>query len=146
MLDIRKLDHTLSVCPQISATELIEIAERGFRSVINNRPDGEAVDQPDSSVLAQIAQTLDLEYRHIPVLASSICASSVQDFRTALAQLPGPILAFCRSGTRSASLWALASDDTTSTEQIIRTAATAGYDLQSLRARLAATEALDRKP
>lgn len=138
MLEIRKLDDTLSVTAQLHLSQMAEIAARGFRAVINNRPDGEASEQPDSATLTRAAAELGLEYRHIPVVASAIGAPSIMQFRQALDELPGPILAFCRSGLRSTTLWALAHRGTRTPDQLIASAKTAGFDLEALRGRLAA--------
>lgn len=137
MLEIRKLDDTLSVTAQLHLSHLAEIAARGFKAVINNRPDAEAPEQPGSAALAQTAAELGLEYRHIPVVASAIGAPSITHFRQALDELPGPILAFCRSGLRSTTLWALANRETRTPDQLIASAKTAGFDLEALRGQLA---------
>jgi sulfide:quinone oxidoreductase len=137
VLDIHKLDDSLSVSAQLQIAELEQIAARGFRSVINNRPDAEAADQPESALLARAAAALGLEYRHIPVLAAAINAASVTQFRHALNALPGPVVAFCRSGMRSTTLWALANSEQCTPEQLIACAKNAGYDLEALRAQLA---------
>lgn len=137
MLQIRKLDDTLSVCAQLYPSQLAEIAARGFGAVINNRPDAESPEQPGSAATARAAAELGLEYRHIPVLASAISAQSVADFRQALDELPKPVLAFCRSGLRSTTLWALAQHGRQTAEQLIARAKSVGYDLEGLRGQLA---------
>ena len=79
-----------------------------------------------------------LEYRYIPVVSGSISDSQAQDFAAALAELPGPILAFCRSGMRSTMLWALQAD--ASADAIVQTARAAGYDLAALHVRLSGNQ------
>ena len=114
------------------------LAAQGFRSIINNRPDGEADDQPSSSVMEAAVRRAALEYRYIPVVSGSISDSQAQDFAAALAELPGPILAFCRSGMRSTMLWALQAD--ASADAIVQTARAAGYDLAALHVRLSGNQ------
>lgn len=130
----KRLSEMLSVAGQIEPADLAALAARGFRSVINNRPDGEAAEQPASATLAAAAQRAGLHYRHIPVVSGQLQAAQVQAFAAALAALPGPVLAFCRSGMRSTTLWALQSD--ADAEAILQAALAAGYDLSALRPQL----------
>lgn len=133
-----KLTPSLSVSPQITPKDLEEAAAAGFTSIINNRPDGEAPDQPRNDELAATAQRLGLEYRTIPIVPGQMSDDQVAAFKKALADMKGPTLAFCRTGTRSAILWALASARDMAPEEILKTAASAGYDLDALRPRLEA--------
>ena len=133
-----KLNDNLSVAPQLSPEDLQEAAAAGFRSIINNRPDGEAPDQPSSDTLASAAQRLGLAYRHIPVVPGKVSADQVEAFEEALAATAGPTLAFCRTGTRSTSLWALAAARHLAADEILRTAADAGYNLEALRPQIEA--------
>ncbi len=136
MIPIKRLTDTLSVAPQISEADLAALAAQGFRSVINNRPDGEAHDQPASALLAAAAACAGLVYRAIPVVSGQLQDAQVMAFDAALAELPAPTLAFCRTGTRSASLWALDAARERPVDEIVQTAARAGYDLGALRPRL----------
>ena len=132
----RQLADDLSVTEQLAPTDLAELAARGFRSVINNRPDGEAAEQPASATLAAAAQAAGLAYRYIPVVPGQLHDAQVEAFAAALNQLPGPTLAFCRTGTRSSSLWAIHTARTVPVEAVLQTVAAAGYDLSALRPRL----------
>lgn len=134
-----KLTPTLSVSSQITPQDLVEAAAAGFKSIINNRPDGEAPDQPRSDDIAATAHRLGLAYRAIPVVPGQLSDDQAASFRKALAEMPGPTLAFCRSGMRSTTLWALASAGDMRAEAILKTAADAGYDLSALRPRLEST-------
>ena len=134
-MPIKRLTDTLSVAPQISEGDLAALAAQGFRSVINNRPDGEAGDQPASAVLAAAAARAGLAYRDIPVISGQLDAQ-VAAFGKALAELPAPVLAFCRTGTRSTTLWALDAVLAQPVADVVQTAAEAGYDLAALRPRL----------
>jgi sulfide:quinone oxidoreductase len=127
----RQLTEQLSVAPQIAAADMPAIVAQGFRSVVNNRPDGEEPGQPDNAALEAAALAAGLEWRHIPVVSGKVNDDQVRSFSEALAQLPGPVLAFCRSGTRCSALWALSSDDTV--DNILATTEAAGYDLSILR-------------
>lgn len=133
-----KLTPDLSVSAQITPEDLKEAAAAGFKSFINNRPDGEAPDQPRNDELAAAAQRLRLEYRAIPIVPGQMSDDQVAAFGTALTEMKGPILAFCRTGTRSTTIWALASAGDMPAETILKTAAAAGYNLDALRPRLEA--------
>lgn len=137
-MKIAKLTPFLSVSPQIAEADLGALAAQGFRAVINNRPDHEAEGQPASAALAAAAERVGLEYQHVPVVSGSITDDDVAAFAAALDEVKGPVLAFCRTGTRSTTLWALAEARRLDPQAILATAAEAGYDLEALKPRLEA--------
>jgi len=94
---------------QIDASHLAEIAQQGYKSVINNRPDGEGgPDQPTNESIQAEAEKLGLHYAYLPVVAGAFTPAQVQEMARLLKTLPGPVLAFCRSGARSTNLYQLA--------------------------------------
>jgi uncharacterized protein (TIGR01244 family) len=94
---------------QIDPSHLVEIAAQGYKSVINNRPDGEAgPSQPKNADIAAQAAALGLQYAYLPVAPSAMTPAEVQEMNRLLKTMPGPILAFCRSGARSTNLYHLA--------------------------------------
>ena len=94
---------------QIEPSQLTEIAAQGYKSVINNRPDGEAgPSQPKNADIAAKAEALGLHYAFLPVAPGSMTPAEVQEMNRLLKTMPGPILAFCRSGARSTNLYHLA--------------------------------------
>ena len=97
-----------SVSPQIAPEDLAEIAARGFRSIMCNRPDFEGPDQPEAAEIRAEAERLGLAFSFLPVVSGGIRPEDVEDFRAAMDELPAPVLAYCRSGTRSQNLWRLA--------------------------------------
>lgn len=125
------LTGQLSVAAQISAADLPALAAQGFRSIVNNRPDHEEPGQPTSAELEVAAQQAGLAWRHIPVSGGGFSDDQVRAFAEALEQLPGPVLAFCRSGTRCSALWALQADG--AVDDVLATTRDAGYDLSMLR-------------
>ena len=131
---MRQLDEHVSVAGQIAPEE---IAGLGVAMIVNNRPDGEEPGQPSSEALKAAAEAAGVDYRHIPV-SGGMSLPQVAQMADALAAADGPVLAFCRSGTRSTFLWALArarlGDDA---EELAAKAAAAGYDLAPIRAYLA---------
>ncbi|OYR23314.1 bifunctional protein tyrosine phosphatase family protein/NAD(P)/FAD-dependent oxidoreductase [Brucella thiophenivorans] len=135
-MDIRKIDDRMSVSPQIGIEDVGELVRLGFKSIISTRPDGEEALQPDADSIASVAKAAGLEVRHIPVLTSEIRDRDVALFDEAMRDLPKPVLAFCRSGTRAASLWALSQAHREGSDAVLGAAKAAGYDLQKLRLRL----------
>lgn len=133
----KRLSDELFVTPQVDPAAMNTLAEAGFRSVISNRPDGEEEGQPEWATIERAAHEAGLEARHIPVRPGAITEEDVSRFAAALQELPEPVVAFCRTGTRSATLWALSKAGKLSADQIVNTAEDAGYDLSPLRERLA---------
>lgn len=132
----KMLTPDLSIMPQVSEADIAELSRCGFRSIISNRPDGEASDQPAWTAIAAAAHRHGMAARYIPVVASQIDDNDVAAFVAALRDLPTPITAFCRTGTRAALLWALANEDSLSADERIRIAAAQGFDLEPFRARI----------
>jgi len=131
---MNRLDDRTWVGGQIEPSEVASLAAQGVTMIVNNRPDGEEPDQPAGAEIETAALAAGIQYRNVPVGSSGLSANQVDAMAKALAAAEGPALAFCRSGTRSTYLWALArakaGDDP---EQIIREAAAAGYDLTPIR-------------
>ena len=129
---MRKLDETTFVfVRQLTVDDIDEAAALGIRLIVNNRPDGEEPGQPSSAELEAAARAAGLDYRHIPVYGG-FAPAQIEAMAEALDQ--GPVLAFCRSGTRSAFLWALArSERGAPAGESVAAAAVAGYDLGPIR-------------
>ncbi|MFZ2989070.1 TIGR01244 family sulfur transferase [Ideonella sp.] len=105
-LPLSALTPEVFVSPQLDPAAMAELAQLGFRSVINNRPDGEGgPEQPLSSTMAAAAAAAGLEYRHLPVQGAYQSPEEIAAFGALAAELPRPLLAFCRSGARSTRLW-----------------------------------------
>lgn len=127
------LSPNVTALPQPSVDDIAELANRGYRSVIGNRPEGEAPDQPKWTDLKAAAAARGMEAVQIPEVASQINDADVRAFAEAMERLPKPIAAFCRTGTRSALLWALANDASLTVDERIAIAAREGYDLEPFR-------------
>lgn len=128
---MRRLDETSFVSPiQIVPEDLAGLAAQGIGLIVNNRPDGEEPGQPTSAEIEATARAAGLDYLHIPI-RSGFPADQVEAMAAALER--GPMLAFCRSGTRSTYAWALArASRGVDAAILIRQAAAAGYDLAPL--------------
>jgi uncharacterized protein (TIGR01244 family) len=132
MTEFRKVTDSFSVAPQIAIGDLARAAEAGFTLVINNRPDGEAPDQPTGAEVEAAAHAAGIAYAHIPVRGSPT-SEQVAAERAVLAAAKGPVLAFCRSGTRSITTWSLgeAAAGARSRKELLELGAAAGYDLNT---------------
>jgi uncharacterized protein (TIGR01244 family) len=105
-LPLRAIADQLSVAPQLMPDAMAELARLGFKSVINNRPDFEhGPDQPASAAVEAAAVAAGLQYRHLPVDGGWQSPEQIAEFARMLAELPTPVLAFCRSGARSTRLY-----------------------------------------
>jgi sulfide:quinone oxidoreductase len=106
-MQLNRLSATLYVSPQLQLPDLAALREAGFRSIICNRPDGEETGQPSFQQIDSEARRLGMQARYLPVVAAAIMPKDGVGFGALLAELPGPTVAYCRSGTRSTSLWQL---------------------------------------
>ena len=128
-MDIKTLTPALSVSDQIKHREIAKIAELGFKTIINNRPDREIPFQPRTKTLAAHAEKVGIHYIYLPVISGRLTQENINEFAQLLECAKGPVLAFCRTGTRSANLWARANPDKLSANEITRIGAAAGYAL-----------------
>ena len=106
-MGIHTLSTELSVAPQVSAADLKTLREAGFRSVICNRPDDEGADQPVFEAIERAARDQGLQARYLPAESGKVSDEQGLAFGTLMAELPKPVLAFCRTGMRSTTMWAL---------------------------------------
>jgi uncharacterized protein (TIGR01244 family) len=123
----------LSVSPQIAVDDLERAAREGFVLVINNRPDDEEPGQPAGAQIEAAAKAAGLDYVHIPVRGGP-SNDQVEAVRRAVEGAEGPVLAFCRSGTRSIITWSLgqAASGAADRATLVRQGADAGYDLAGI--------------
>lgn len=128
-MNVRTVTEALSVSPQLSPGDVVRAADQGFRSIICNRPDGESPDQTPYASIATAAGAAGLDVRAIPIRGGAIDADSVRAFDQALATMPKPVLAYCRSGTRSITLWAMTQVGKRPPSEIVQYAQAAGYDV-----------------
>ncbi len=136
-MEPRKITNTLAVSPQIRASDLPELKQQGYRAIICNRPDGEGADQPGFEEIEAAAHAQGMEARYLPVTSGLVRDADADGFGQALQELPGPVLAYCRSGTRSATLWSLSQAGTRSVPDILAATQAAGYDMNGVARRIA---------
>lgn len=135
-MELHKLDDDLTVAPQITVDDVAKAAEAGFRTLVSNRPDHEGEDQPSTDGIAAAARQHGMEWIYLPVQSGNITDEDVQDFSPVLRDAPKPILAFCRTGTRCSTLWALSKARKDNIDKLLQTARAEGYDLSKYRERM----------
>jgi uncharacterized protein (TIGR01244 family) len=130
MSNIRQLDERTLIASQIAPSEVAGLAASGVTLIVNNRPDGEDPDQPLAAEIEKAAEAAGVSYRHIPI-SRGMGPSDVDSMREAISAVGhGKMLAFCRSGNRSALVWAVArAEDGVPAEELQRCAEGAGIDL-----------------
>lgn len=122
------LNQDLSVSGQLQLDELAALRAAGFRSIICNRPDGEAASQPSFGQIDEQARRLCMQARYLPVLPGDISGEHAAAFGALVAELPKPILGYCRTGRRSATLWALSESGRQPAGDISAAVKGAGFD------------------
>ncbi len=130
------VSESFAVSPQIRLEDMRELADAGYRTVICNRPDGEEPNQLDVASMRDAAQATGLDFHHIPVSGGEFPLVAIKAFAKIRGEADGKVLAFCRTGTRSITLDALANIENESADERIERAQRAGYDLSGLRDRL----------
>ena len=129
---MRRLDEGMFVDGQIQPAAVSDLAEQGITLIVNNRPDGEEPGQPAGAEIEAAASAAGIAYRAIPI--SQLTPEAIEAMGQALGEAEGPVLAFCKSGTRSTYVWALArSLNGADGDTLVLQAAEAGYDLTPIR-------------
>lgn len=137
-MDLRKLTPFLSVSPQITAEEVGIAASMGFKTLICNRPENESEDQPEMQSIIDACERQGMAWHYQPVISGKVTDENAVNFGNLLKEVQGPVLAFCRTGTRCTTLWALSESHHLDVNAVLDTAKQAGYDLAGLRPRLEA--------
>ncbi|MEG8043724.1 TIGR01244 family sulfur transferase [Sphingomonas faeni] len=131
---IRQINESISVAPQIAVEQVAEIAAAGYTTIVNNRPDDEDAGQPSGDAIRAAAEAAGLKYVSIPVTHAGFSHPQIDAMTQALTDSDGPVLAYCRSGTRSCNLWALAAAKAgRNPNLLLAQAEDAGYDLRGIR-------------
>lgn len=131
-MELKRINEHVSVSPQISPDDVAAIKAAGFTAIVNNRPDGEAPDQPSSEQIETAATAAGLAYHYIPLGRDGVTPEMVAQTKSVLEGSAGPVFCYCRSGTRSTTLWALSQAGERPAAEIIGAAANAGYDMSHL--------------
>lgn len=135
-MEIRTVDDHFAVAPQMQPADLAGLAAEGFVAVICNRSDGEEPGQPPLDDMRRAAEAAGLAFHHIPVSGGLFPPAAVAAFAAVRRGTPGKMLGYCRTGTRSITLDALANIRGLSASDRIANAKAAGYDLSALAERM----------
>ncbi len=103
-MQITKITDGFSISPQLAYGHMQKLADAGYKTIINNRPDGEDAAQPLSKALEKSAKKAGLAYHHIPFKPGRFTQDDQRKFQAAIAQSDGPVLAFCRTGMRARAI------------------------------------------
>lgn len=134
MPDFRTLNDTILASPQIEIEDIAHAKAAGVTLIINNRPDGEDPDSPQGDAIEAAAKAAGLDYCAIPIGRSGFSEPQVDEMIRSLENAEGRVLAYCRSGTRSTLLWALAQAKLgADPADIAQAASAAGYDVSPVR-------------
>lgn len=136
-MDIKPITDAISVSPQLTVADVALLKEKGFRSIICNRPDGEGSDQPSFNEIETAAKAQGMEARYIPIQMGMVKDEDAEAFGKAMKEMPGPVFAYCRTGTRSATLWALTQANARPLSDILAATKAAGYDMNGVARRIA---------
>lgn len=123
-----QLSATVAVAGQVQPEDIPQIAQAGYRVVVNNRPDGEEAGQPPGAAIAAAAAEAGLDYYYMPVTHRDFPGPDFEVFADLVDAPERPVFAFCRSGTRCANLW-VASREPAARDAAIATARASGFDL-----------------
>jgi len=136
-MNAANLTETIAVAGQINPAQVAEIAQAGFKVLVNNRPDGEEPGQPDSAQIAAAAAKAGLEYHHFPVTAMDFPGPDADRMAALFNDETSPVFAFCRSGTRCTNLW-VTTRSPQERQAAVQRAQSLGFDL-GMAARALAT-------
>lgn len=131
-----KINNELTVSDQITIEDLKEIHAQGYKTIFCNRPDHESEGQLDFSAIEKEAQKLGIKSIHQPVVGGQISDDDIAKFGSYFENAQKPIFAYCRTGTRCSTLWALSHTKKLPVDEILSNTQNAGYDLSTLRDRL----------
>ena len=136
-MELKKITDKTTVSAQITAADMDAIKAAGIRAIICNRPDGEGVDQPSFEEISAAAKAVGIEACYVPVQAGMVRDGDVAAFSAALKDLPRPVLAYCRTGTRSATLWSFHESKKRPMSEILAATQAAGYNMNGVARRIA---------
>ncbi len=134
MVKFVQLEPDIAAASQLAESDFADIAARGFRAVVNIRPDGEAPDQLPNAEARRTAERHGLTFRHMPVMSVNATDDDIVDhFARLMDDLPGPVLFYCGSATRCTTLWTQAAAPRIGIDEALSVAREAGHDLEFLR-------------
>jgi uncharacterized protein (TIGR01244 family) len=104
-MEIRQITDDYAVSGQIAPDDIPAIKAAGYKSIVSHRPDNEQPGQPTAAEIGRAAQAAGLVFRHVPVVSGQMTEDDVEKMAEALAEVPGPVFGYCRSGARSTNIF-----------------------------------------
>ncbi|MGR3493512.1 MAG: TIGR01244 family sulfur transferase [Shimia sp.] len=135
-MDIRPLTPLFAVSPQITPEDVPAIKAAGFTTILSNRPDGEVTPDLQADAIEAAAREEGLAFRRNPIVPGQVTPDVIAMQGNTLAEADGGVLAYCASGTRSATVWALSQAGKVPADELIEAAGKVGYDLRPMRGAL----------
>ncbi|PTQ75385.1 TIGR01244 family sulfur transferase [Celeribacter persicus] len=136
-MDFNKINDQITVSSQITPEEVTILKDKGFKTLICNRPDMEVDPGFEAEVMEKAALEAGLNFAYLPIFPGQFPEELIEETARILSEEDGPVYAYCRSGTRSTTVWALSQSGRMDPDEIISQAAGAGYDMRGLRPYLA---------
>ena len=140
-MKLANLAKGVLVADQILPEDLNDLAAQGIKTIFCHRPDGEGADQPNFAEIAQAAKKLKIKTHYLPVVSGKISDADVTAFAELFKEAKQPLLGYCRSGMRAATLWALSQGANLGLAQTLEAGKQAGFDLSGLTQRIVGTQA-----
>ncbi|MFK7159482.1 TIGR01244 family sulfur transferase [Marinospirillum sp. MEB164] len=138
---LRHIEADLATTGQLTPEDLRQLVAQGFQTFIFNRPDQEEADQPETQALQETAEALGATWIHQPVVSGQVTDEQGAEFGRLYAAAPKPVLAFCRTGARCGTLWALSQQQQRPGHELVAQLKEAGFDLPDLFQRLTHNQA-----
>ncbi|MEX7478222.1 TIGR01244 family sulfur transferase, partial [Acinetobacter baumannii] len=135
-MELKRVNQDFYVAGQITANDIVKIADQGIKTLICNRPDGEGADQPNVIEIEEAAQQYGLNVIYQPVISGKITDQQVTEFKQLYQNAQKPVLAYCRSGMRAISLWALAEVAPQDAALLVESGNKLGFNLKGLVPRI----------
>ena len=137
-MDIRPLTDCYAVSPQIAAHDVAALKEAGYATIICNRPDAEVGPEEQAETIRAAAEAAGLGFVENPITHGGMGPDEVERQRRTIDEAPGPVLAYCASGTRSTVIWMLGAAPDAEPDSLLAAARAQGYQLDMLRPQLEA--------
>jgi len=131
-MKINYITGDFAVAPQVNIADIKQIKQCGFNSIICNRPDHEESGQPEYQDIKKEALKQGIKFEFLPLINTQVNDDEIYLFEQLIAKLPEPVLAYCRTGTRSATLWAYSQANHISLAEIANKTKLAGYDMSEV--------------
>ncbi|WP_110982070.1 TIGR01244 family sulfur transferase [Acinetobacter baumannii] len=135
-MELKRVNQDFYVAGQITANDIVKIADQGIKTLICHRPDGEGADQPNVIEIEEAAQRHGLNVIYQPVISGKITDQQVTEFKQLYQNAQKPVLAYCRSGMRAISLWALAEVAPQDAALLVESGNKLGFNLKGLVPRI----------